>query len=359
MSRALGALLVALGIVLVAGLGSIVYAAAGEGVVEPGRPMDRARRRRARLVAAGAAPVIALLLFGGAKWWRAVDADYLTHMYRPLAARATVSDSAGASLLHFTVVDQSGRPSALDPLIPDHGKLMHLFAIDSATTHAFAHLHPIFDDVATFTTRLPPLPPGRYRLYGVVVFENGQTSTITSMMTVGAADSTRLTSLGDPDDAWTVAPGVARHGNGAAVVRLEDGSYMEWLADSAAIRPGVATTLRFRVRDATGAPATLEPYMGMNAHAVIARTDGSVFIHLHPMGTVSAAAQEAFTLRDRGDTTASGHLRSQTSAMTPAMMPITSEFEIPYEFPRAGTYRIWVQVRRASRVLTGVFVIDI
>jgi hypothetical protein len=134
---------------------------------------------------------------------------------------------------------------------------------------------------------------------------------------------------------------------------------MEWLADSSAIRPGVPTTLRFRVRDATGAPAALEPYMGMNAHAVIARTDGSVFIHLHPMGTVSAAAQEAFTLRDRGDTTATGRLRIQSGEMPSDTMPLASEFEIPYEFPRSGTYRIWVQVRRASRVLTGVFVVDI
>jgi hypothetical protein len=223
----------------------------------------------------------------------------------------------------------------------------------------FAHLHPIFDGAATFSTFVPPLPPGRYRLYGDVVFENGQTSTITTMMTVGAADSTRSHSLGDPDDAWTVTPGVARHAGGAAVARLEDGSFMEWLADSSAIRPGAPTTLRFRVRDASGAPALLDPYMGMNAHAVIVRTDGSVFIHLHPMGTVSAAAQEAFALRDRGDTTAGGRLRARSNGMPAGTMPLASAFEIPYEFPRHGTYRIWVQVRRGSRVLTGAFVVDI
>ena len=40
------------------------------------------------------------------------------------------------------------------------------------------------------------------------------------------------------------------------------------------------------VRERDGRPASLEPYLGMPGHAVVAREDGSVFIHLHPMGTV-------------------------------------------------------------------------
>ena len=134
---------------------------------------------------------------------------------------------------------------------------------------------------------------------------------------------------------------------------------MEWLGDSSPARAGVERTLHFRVRDPSGAPATLEPYLGMSAHAIIVRTDGSVFIHLHPMGTVSPAAQEAFALRDRGDTTPGGRLRHVGAAMNAEPMRLSSDFAIPYVFPRAGTYRIWVQVRRASRVLTGVFVVTV
>ena len=356
MSAGLGVLLAALGVVLLAGLGSIAYAAAGEGVVAPGKPMDRTGRRRARIVVAGAAALMAVALVGGAKWWRAVDADYATHMFRPLATHATVVRDGATPVLHFTVVDEAGKALPLDPLLPEHGKLMHLFVIDSVRMQAFAHLHPVFDDTATFTTPLPPLPLGRYRLYGDIAFESGQTRTITGVVTL---DGSGTSSLGDADDAWTTASGTMRHGATAAVVRLEDGSSMEWLGDSAAIRPGVPATLHFRVRDPSGAPAQLEPYMGMNAHAVIVRIDGSVFIHLHPMGTVSPAAQEAFALRDAGDTTTTGRLRPARAAMSADAMPLASDFSIPYEFPRAGTYRIWVQVRRASRVLTGVFVVTV
>jgi hypothetical protein len=67
------------------------------------------------------------------------------------------------------------------------------------------------------------------------------------------------------------------------------------------------------------------------------------------------AAQQAFALRDRGDTTTSGHLRLQSDTTMRHPIPISGDFSFPYLFPSAGTYRVWVQVRRNGRVLTGVF----
>jgi hypothetical protein len=203
-------------------------------------------------------------------------------------------------------------------------------------------------DSSTFATELPPLPSGSYRLYGDVTFETGQTHTLVGSVRLTSADSAAAAGAGrsDPDDAWRVS---------GATTRLEGGSTMEWLADSTPLRAGKDATLRFRVRGPDGAPATLEPYLGMTAHAVIAKTDGSVFVHLHPAGTVSMAAQEVFALRDRGDTTKTGHLRLPADSAMQHAMPLASEFSFPYVFPRAGTYRVWVQVKRAGRVLTGVF----
>jgi hypothetical protein len=107
------------------------------------------------------------------------------------------------------------------------------------------------------------------------------------------------------------------------------------------------------VRDSNGRLANLEPYLGMAAHAVVVRMDGSVFVHLHPAGTISVAAQRVFALRDRGDTTPKGHLRFAGDSMP--MISMSGEFAFPYVFPRTGVYRIWVQVRHDGRVLTGVY----
>jgi hypothetical protein len=355
MSAGLGAALATLGILLAAGLITIVYAGAGESVVEAGQTLDRRRRRRARSIALVAAPIVALALFGGAKWWGSVDRLYQTRMYRPLATRASITREGERPVLRFVVVDSSGRAMTLDPLVPDHGKLMHLFVIDSATMTSFAHLHPLFDDTATFATAVPPLAPGVYRLFGDVTFETGQTRTLTGAVTLTHDDSVLASSVGaDPDDARINSYGAKRATGTATIDTLANEMTMEWLGDSTPIRANEETTLRFRVRDKSGAVASLEPYLGMAAHAAIARTDGSVFIHLHPAGTISFAAQEVFALRDRGDTTSKGRLRITSDTMRHAI-PISGEFSFPYIFPRAGPYRIWVQVRHAGRVLTGVF----
>ena len=96
--------------------------------------------------------------------------------------------------------------------------------------------------------------------------------------------------------------------------------------------------------------------MGMLSHAAIRRDDGAVFVHLHPVGSFSMASQEVFA-RDpalgRRDGTA--HAGMDHSAHGMHQRPAVSAVSFPYEFPRPGRYRIWVQVRTGGKVKTGVF----
>jgi hypothetical protein len=97
----------------------------------------------------------------------------------------------------------------------------------------------------------------------------------------------------------------------------------------------------------------------MAAHAVVLREDGSVFIHLHPMGTVATTAQQIFRARDRGDTTARGRLRADALRDSTTMpMTFTGALSFPYEFPKAGRYRIWVQAKPGREILTGAFDVE-
>ena len=135
---------------------------------------------------------------------------------------------------------------------------------------------------------------------------------------------------------------------------------MTWSGDATPLAANRTTDLRFVVHDAKGAVPQLQSYLGMAAHAVILRDDQSVFIHLHPMGTVAPISQRVFALRDLGDTTSTGRLRADSlAAATLPVMSMSGELTFPYEFPKPGRYRVWVQVRPDRRVLTGAFDVDV
>jgi hypothetical protein len=114
---------------------------------------------------------------------------------------------------------------------------------------------------------------------------------------------------------------------------------------------GREVELRFVVQDPAGHPAALEPYMGMLSHAVISRDDGKVFVHLHPVGSFSMAAQEAFVRQEPGAGMAG--MPEMDHAGHTGMAP--SEVSFPYEFPQPGRYKLWVQVKTGGAVRTGVF----
>ncbi|HEU4995007.1 MAG TPA: hypothetical protein VFT29_09305 [Gemmatimonadaceae bacterium] len=363
MSPGLGALLALLAVVLCAGLVNIVYKAAGESLVDEAAGLDQSRVRRARRAAAMALPIVALAVAGGARWWGAVDRDYQLTLYRPSPLELTRTGNILDVALTDTLWQPPRRASAL---IPDHGKLMHLFVIRADDAGAFAHLHPVRLDTSAIPkleTRLPALPPGRYHVYGDVVHETGFERTLVGSLSLDSSSISRSdcrsnrggcdTASVDPDDAWFV--GEASHTQSVA---LPDGSTMRvtFLPD-APLQAGREISIRVSVRDPAGKPALLERYLGMSAHGVVTRTDGAVFVHLHPMGTVTTAAQEAFIARDRGDTNQAGRLRLSSHDLHIRIQEAAppSEVEFPYAFPKAGDYRLFVQVKRDGRVLTGAF----
>jgi hypothetical protein len=344
MPPALALTLGGLGLFLLIGALTIVGAAVREAVLPPGAVPDAARVRRAWIARAVALPVLVLAVFGGSRWWDAEDTTYLTNMYEPLEIKSEISTDA---VLAIRITDPEWSEGRWSPFVPDHGKLMHMFLVRD-DLGAFAHLHPVRQDSNTFLQPLPPLPAGEYRLYADVVHESGFTQTLVDQVTM-VASLPGAPGL-DPDDSWlTDTP--EDDGAGAP---LADGSRMTWNRGSEPLVAGQELELRFTVRAPDGAPARLEPYMGMLAHAAVTRDDGAVFIHLHPMGTVSMAAQQLFEQRARGDT-ARNEQGELVIGAGDSHSTHASDIAFPYEFPQPGRYRIWVQVRHGGRVLTGMF----
>ena len=355
----LALLLGGLGALLFAGAVTLVAAAVRESVLDPGVVPDGRRKRLARIAGVAGALLLALALVGARAWWHAVDAQYRTGLFRPLHATTTVEAGMAGSVLRFTIDDPAWtdprRPAA--PLVPDHGHLMHLFLVRDSGMAAFAHLHPVPAGAATFVTSAPPVPAGDYRVYADIVLESGFSETLVSSVRVPRTAAPWHPS--DPDDSW-LAASHPRH-PGGDTVSLADGSTLIWERGDGAVVVDREAPLRFVVRASDGAPAALEPYMGMAGHLMLARDDGAVFVHLHPAGTVSLAAAQTFALRQPGDTIP-GALSKRLSADHDAhkgepVFPATTSF--PYAFPMPGRYRLWVQVKRGGRILTGAFDVDV
>jgi hypothetical protein len=349
-------LLIVLGTLLVSGVITAVYAAVGESQVEPGEPVPPQRRRRARIAALVATPIVALLVFGGARWWDAEARAYRRTLDRPLDTHASVGDSAGVPVLKLEVLDSAWRLGGRSPLMPDHGRIAHLFVARADSLDVFAHLHPAMSDANTFVTALPPLPAGHYRVYTDVVHQNGFLRTLVDSVTLAAPLAATGSAHLDADDAWF--DGRATRVSDFTDASLGDGITIAWLGDRHPI-VGHTGALRFALHDAKGGPVDVAPYLGMRGHAVVMRRDGRVFVHLHPSGTGSMASEEAFVLRDRGDTTSDGKLRLDAIRMTqPAIEPVR-EISFPYAFPSAGRYRVWVQLRVSGSVRTAAFDVDV
>jgi hypothetical protein len=342
MHTALGALLAVLGFILVAGIIGIVGAAAREASLPSGQePAAQERRRGYRREAVAFVLVIGALILGD-RWWSADAATNARLNYKVphLNAQLQNGDLLELSLENPNVseVDHYGVVSAdklvLNDLVPDHGHLMHLFLVRMPDMQSFWHLHPRQTGEGHFAVSLPTVPAGRYQIFADIVHHTGFPETQVGEIDLPALAGNALS--GDDSGVPDLAPS-------ANISQFGDGYRMVWERDSSVLKANVPLWFRFRIEDRDGHPATdLENYMGMSGHAAFISTDGKVFAHVHPAGSVSMAAE----MMAQG----ASH---DMSAMQPA--PIGSEVSFPYGFPRAGDYRIFVQVKRAGKIETGEF----
>jgi len=213
MSPAVGLGLGAAALFLFAGAVTILGAAVRESVLEPGREPDVWRRRRGRRAMVVFTVVLGAVLGGGWRWWDAVDAAYRSRIYRPWSTTAALTAAGGRQVLTLAIDDPrwlAGRGQPGAALVPDHGKLMHMFLVRADDLSAFAHVHPMRDGdgEASFTVPLPPLPAGDYRIYADVVHDNGFAPTL--------VDTVRVPPPGPGAGATPAAGGEAQAAGGSS-----------------------------------------------------------------------------------------------------------------------------------------------
>ena len=363
----LGAILVTFGSLLAFGGLAIVRVAAGESVLVPGAAMGRREHRKGMIATLVTAVIVTLLLIGGRMWWNAEERDFQRHLREGAwpDLTCTIRNDGPQRVLQLTLAEKELVPGASLPLLPDHGKLLHLFLIREPGRDAFAHLHPVRTGGKTFEVALPDLPDGDYRVFcDLTIDGSGLSSTAAATIQLPKAPESSNTASNlkaDQDDSWaTVSATNTINQAGETICALSGGLHAKWKAHPP-LRAKQDAHLQFELVDGAGQPCALEPYMGMMSHAAILRDDNKVFAHLHPTGNFSMATQMFFQSKlDREAAAANG-------APMPAEMDHTkmghgapskegtSTISLPYEFPSPGKYWVFVQFKTGGEVRTTVF----
>jgi hypothetical protein len=137
---------------------------------------------------------------------------------------------------------------------------------------------------------------------------------------------------------------------------------MEWKRP-AELKARAPESFAFSLLDPAGkAPADMALYMGMLGHAAFVKSDGTVFAHVHPSGTVSMAAlMMAASQNPQASQGGPAGEHRGTMAGMPEMaagsapVAVPNGVGFPYGFPTSGTYRIFVQMKHGETIETGVF----
>ena len=362
MEKQLGALLFGLMVLLVAAIVSIFGAARRESQLEPGEQPGPQQKRGARFVMGGAfVGVVAILILG--RWWWASAAEAKSNfmIYQPPKLQVSMEPDGKMALTMGESPWHIRRPeTVMTALIPDHGHLMHLFLIRSPQMDQFYHLHPEESGTQSFSEQLASIAPGHYKIFADIVRASGFPDTMVADADIPAEAGAGKFLSGDDSGASSAAIGA--NAKDVTTARLAEGARMIWERDSSPPESNRLLWFRFRVEDAEGKPVTdLEPYMGMAAHAVFVASDFSVFAHVHPDGSVPMAA---LTLADASLNGNQDSMQSPATNLAAGMpkagmkMPgtiVPAEVSFPYGFPKAGLYRIYVQVKRRGVIETGVF----
>ncbi len=393
-----------LGVFLFILMVTVIGSSVSDALTKAGEDIPLKRKKFRRIGISVAILLTSAIAFAGNAWWKSWIYDYNRFMFRPLEATSNIKTINGANELIISLDTTSKRSSNFSFVVPDHGKLMHMFIVRFPSMDAFAHLHPVRMDSANYRTILPALPKGKYLVFADIVYTTGFAETIKDTVNI-AENLNSSNQVLDKDDGYAFAPPVNQQSDDTRSARredviscgmpgtgakLKDGSTMVWEGmTNEPYEPGKLYQLKFSVLTPDNKMASLESYLGMQAHAAIIRNDGNVYIHLHPVGTFSMAAEtnmlkriaepqgvykypDPKIFRDSIDNymkyvSALDEPERENLLMTQMGMNMPSgsssgmnmahnnRIEFPYSFPSPGRYRIWVQVKCNGQILTGAF----
>jgi len=235
--------------------------------------------------------ILFYMVYGGYKWWLAIEKQFMERFYKPFDTTLNVKNN----ILNISIdsppkdaswLDKQGTIREHGKLITEHNKLAHIYIFDKAKNQFMAHLHPInlISDYE-FETCLPTMDSGEYVLYADLAHESGYSHSITQTFNLDKPIENLNFNKGlcDPDNSYSNFSQTSVDINWTN--KKEDYSADDNISFDLEISKD-------------GQLLELDSYVGMGGHGVIVSLDSELYMHMHPLGSISMSAQKKFMKSD-------------------------------------------------------------
>jgi len=166
MDNELGIALWILLIILFIGAVNIITISYRESTLQPDKNPSADRIKKAKAVLIISSLILTALLYSGYRWWQDVEMLYAENLYKPLESKSELIKISGKDILRVTITDPSWIEGRNPALIPDHGKIMHMYLVKDDMS-VLSHIHPSrsIESNRRFDVLMPPISEGNYSIY--------------------------------------------------------------------------------------------------------------------------------------------------------------------------------------------------
>lgn len=212
---------------------------------------------------------------------------------RSIPLEILITDAEGKSVSQFDIFQE---------------KLLHAIAV-SNDLQSYDHIHPDYQENGKFKTNITFPKPGDYTIF-------------LDYKPAGEAERVSLVAVSVPGTPEAAPqPDFARE-------KTIDTTKVELNLDTQVLKANEDVMVQFTLKDASGNPVELQPYLGERGHLVI--------------------VQKGDRLTD------SSYLHSHAMKESP-----TGQVQFHTQFPETGQYKMWGQFNRNGQILTADFWVNV
>ena len=348
MTTTVSIILFLLMLLLVAGLTNIITIGYRESALQDPSNIDSERIKKSYIVQIVSVLIICIILYLSNNWWIHIEQAFMKNLFKPLENEISLVKNDKQHILQILITDEAWVEGRIADFIPDHGKIMHLYLINK-NHKQLCHLHPQRNDSNRnlFEVVIPSIEYGKYYIFIDVTLESGGTQTLINKIDYNLNNITNQQKIKylfkDKDDSY---------------IQNNPSYHFQWLNKKNTYLSDKEINLDFQILDQLNNPVKLEPYIQMGGHGAILDSLGNVFIHIHPIGTISMASQELYNQEYNIQKSGICYFGIPSDSITNYAENFNQSSFLsfpPLILEKEGKYFMWIQGKSNNEIITEKF----